>query len=94
MSRAAYMREYRANRKKTIGLIVQVADEDADEALRLRAENDRLTGEVARLKRQLAARPSFDSASLDPAFRVIRDPIRDPMREFHPAPKPGQKKRG
>jgi cell division protein FtsB len=68
----------------------------------------RLEEEVARLKRELAARPTtdiltrserafVDSASLDRAYQmprhlVTRDPIRDPMREFHPAPKPGQKK--
>jgi hypothetical protein len=48
---------------------------------------DRIVGPIPASVRELAA-----EADARPNPYRSRDPIRDPMREFHPVPKPGQKK--
>ena len=78
--RADYMREYRARTKKVEKFdewngVATYSREDT-----FRAEITRLTEEVARLKRELAARP-------DTKLRLVRDSF----TEFRPVPKPGRK---
>jgi hypothetical protein len=81
MSRAAYMREYRARKRaaqdKELDLVVRagsaVHDMLTPDIEALRDENARLLQEIVYLKRELAQRPA-----------------RDPFREFRPAPKPGK----
>jgi hypothetical protein len=65
----------------------------------LNGEIDRLTAEVARLKRELAARPvgqHFDLPNFGRQISTRSAPppraVEDTMREFHPVPKPGKKK--
>jgi hypothetical protein len=75
---------------------------EAETVLHLTAENKRLRAdlkalaetfheEVSRLKRALEARPET-TTSVRKQMIYETFPTRDPMREFHPAPKPGQKK--
>jgi len=81
MSRAAYMRDYRAKRKTPAPV------SGLDFAVDLARAEDRireLEAEVARLKRELAARP------MAPTERGL--PIGARPHEFRPVPKPGKGK--
>ena len=71
MSRAAYMREYRARKKPVSGL------DEARERIAV------LEAEVARLKRELAARPSITVTPFEYGAAAGYN-----TRPFTPVPKP------
>lgn len=104
MSRAEYMREYRAKKKAEAPSVQPYAmlqpsgdvttDQLADDLFEAMAVVAALTDEVARLKRELASRPSVETATVQPLDRDTATAIHVNSRsfaEFRPAPKPVRK---
>ena len=93
MSRAAYMREYRARKRvgpqlealaetfEASGKIARAADPVAELARQLAEAHE----EIRRLKRELAARPS--------PFRARLGNVGSSIPEYRPVPKPSQRRK-
>jgi hypothetical protein len=67
--RAAYMRDYRAKRRQSATITGDLSDPFGQEMMRLRVLQ--LEDEIARLKRELAARPPAGPSFNSKPFRPV-----------------------